>query len=106
MESAMGQVQGTKKEKKTKFTEKLMQLLKKTKEEQRRERERRQFLSAMISAKSEFDMIRKNLNFVTDADTKEYCIYRLKAAELNLNRHIKRAKSARITQSPFAEEII
>ena len=106
MESAMGQVSETKKEKKPKLAEKLLQLVKKTREEHLSEKERRQFLSSVISAKSEFDLLSKNLNFITDADTKEYCIYRLKAAELNLNRHIKRAKAAHITQSPFTEEII
>ena len=106
MESAMGQVSTPKKEKKKRFTCVLLDLVKKTKEEYLSEKERQRFLSSVISAKSEFDLISKNLNFITDEDTKEYCIYRLKAAELNLNRHIKRAKSAQITQAPFVEDVI
>ncbi len=60
--------------------------------------------SALLSAKSETDAFRENLNVVADEDAKEYCIYRLKAAELNLNRHIKLAKNAHLTHTPFEEE--
>lgn len=100
MESVTGQVR------RIKITEKLMEYVRKTKEEKELEREREAFLSELSAAKLEFDSIRQNLNLITDADAKEYCIYRLKAAELNFNRYIKLAKSIHLTSLPFLEETI
>lgn len=99
MESVTGQVR------RMKFTEKLFEYVRKTREDKEIKREREAFLSEMSAAKSEFDSIRQNLNLITDADAKEYCIYRLKAAELNFNRYIKLAKSIHLT-SMFTEEIL
>lgn len=67
---------------------------------------RNETLSALLSAKSETDSFRKNLDLVSDEDAKEYCIYRLKAAELNLNRQIKLAKTQSLTYSPFGEDTL
>lgn len=65
-----------------------------------------ELFAALLSAKSETDAFRKNLDLVTDEEAKEYCIYRLKAAELNLNRHIKLAKKQSFTYSPFQEDAL
>lgn len=65
-----------------------------------------ELFSALLSAKSETDAFRENLNVVSDEDAKEYCIYRLKAAELNLNRQIKLAKKQSFTYSPFEEDTL
>lgn len=87
-----------------KFTEKWLDFVKKTKEEKQKSQNQRAFLKEMVAAKAELDLLRHNLNFVTDEGTKEYCIFRLKAAELNYNRYIKLAKKARMTQLPRLEE--
>lgn len=100
MESVTGQVR------RIKITEKLFEYVKKAKEDKELKQERDAFLSEMSAAKSEFDAIRQNLNLITDADAKEYCIYRLKAAELNFNRYIKLAKSIHLTSLPFSEETL
>lgn len=100
MEPVTGQVH------RTKLSEKVLDHVRKNKEEKAHTKERQAFLSEMLAAKSEFDSIRQNLNLITDADAKEYCIYRLKAAELNLNRYIKLAKSIQLTSAPFSEELL
>lgn len=100
MESATGQVR------QIKITEKLSEYVKKSKKEKEQQQEREAFLSEMSAAKSEFHSIRENLNLITDTDATEYCIYRLKAAELNLNRCIKLAKALRLTSLPFTEDAL
>jgi len=100
MESVTGQAR------RIRVTEKVLDYVKKTKALREQEKERTTLLAALISAKSEFDALRQNLNQITDTDAKEYLIYRLKAAELNFNRHIKHAKSLCITFSPFTEESV
>ncbi len=67
---------------------------------------RNELFAALLSAKSETDSFRKNLDLIADEDAKEYCIYRLKAAELNLNRQIKLAKKHAFTYSPFEEDTL
>lgn len=98
MESALGQVRP--------FNpmEKFKNLVQKTNEEKEKHQNTKMFLSELLQAKSEYEDIRQNLNLITDSDAKEYCIYRLKAAELNFNRYLKLAKSMGLTAAIFSEE--
>ena len=101
MESVTGQVKDTKREKGA-FP--FLRFLKRQALSAKGTDAQRELYSALLSAKSETDAFRENLNVVTDEDAKEYCIYRLKAAELNLNRHIRLAKRTHLTHTPFEEE--
>ena len=47
-----------------------------------------------LGAKNEIDTLRAGLNNLTDKEAIESGIYRLKAAEIDLNRHIRTTKSA------------
>jgi len=100
MDSVTGQVQ------RVKLAEKWLDYVRKTKEEKLQAQNQRTFLTQMIAAKTEFDTLRHNLNFVTDESAKEYCIFRLKAAELNFNRYIKLAKADQMTKPLHLEESI
>ena len=46
-----------------------------------------------LGAKAEINTLRASLNNLTDKEAIESGIYRLKAAEIDLNRHIKATKS-------------
>ncbi len=100
MDSVTGQVQ------RVKLAEKWLDYVRKTREEKLHAKNLRTFTAEMIAAKAEFDTLRHNLNFVTDESAKEYCIFRLKAAELNFNRYIKLAKAAQMTQPLHLEDSI
>lgn len=100
MESVTGQVR------KIKFAEKWSDYVKKTKHEKKHEQELALFYNELSAAKSELNSIRQNLDLITDTDAKEYYIYRLKAAELQLNRYIKLAKSLGLISEPYAEETL
>ncbi len=102
MESAMGQVEKVKKER---YSQRLFRFIKHAKQQQEQNKMRQEYLLALDHAKSEFERISNHLAFITDSDAKEYCIYRLKAAELNFNRHIKLAKSAHAACVPSWEKI-
>ncbi len=100
MESVQGQVRLIK------TTFKLSEYVKRLKEEKSKKQKTASFLVELKSAKSEVDTIKRNLNLITDLDAKEYCIYRLKAAELNLNRYMKQAKAVHAFSAPLWEESV
>ena len=100
MNTVTGQVQ------KIKLYEKFTEFIKKAKEEKMKKESLTYFSAQINAAKSRLDTIKKNLEFADDRDTKEYCIYRLKAAELDLNRHLKYAKEHNLSLSPLSEESI
>ena len=76
------------------------------KAQQLHKKEQATLFSMLKSAQSEMGIIRKNLDFITDTDYAEICMYRLKAAELDFNRHIKLAKKAHFAASGDWEESI
>lgn len=83
----------TKKEKFLSFSDKLKHLWQQIKSVQEENNPKTDFLSDLSASQSELETLRNQLHFVTDVDCTEICIYRLKAAELDLNRRIKLAKS-------------
>ena len=83
----------SKKERRTFFSDKLKRLFLQTKTAQEENTRKTDILSALSASQSELETIRNHLSFVTDTDCTEICIYRLKAAELDLNRRIKLAKT-------------
>ena len=103
MQSVTGQAKDSKREK---GFSSFLHFLKDTWMPKDTSRAQSELFAALKSAKSETDAFRKNLDLVSDKDAEEYCIYRLKAAELNLNRHIKLAKKQSFTYSPFEEDAL
>ena len=91
---------------KIKLYEKFMDFFKKTKEEKLKRADAKNFISELYSSKYRLETIRKNLELAEDRDTKEYCIYRLKAAELDFNRHLKYAKQNNLILTPIPEDIL
>ncbi len=83
----------SKKEKKIFCSDKLKRFFRQTKSAQEERNRKTDLLSALSASQSELETIRNHLSFVTDTDCTEICIYRLKAAELDLNRRIKLAKT-------------
>lgn len=86
-------------------------LLKKTRQhlfdvqKKRMEKQEAQALFATLKdALHTRDAFRQTLQYVTEADCAEICIYRLKAAELDFNRHIRLAKTARLSAVSYPEE--
>lgn len=100
MESVTGQVRHIK------AAEKVFDYIKRIKSERETEEKIRAFFKEFSAAKTELYTIRQNLNLITDTDAKEYCIYRLKAAELNFNRYFKLAKTISITADSQTEEVL
>lgn len=101
IEHSLGQAQKSKKNFAT-----ILQFMANTKEKQLRKKEQTTFFSMLKAAQSEMGVIRKNLDFITDTDYAEICMYRLKAAELDFNRHIKLAKASHFSASTDWEESI
>ncbi len=91
---------------KIKLFEKFSEFVKRTKEEKQKKENITLFSSEISAAKSRLNTIKRNLELADDRDTKEYCIYRLKAAELDFNRHLKYAKENNLSLSPAPEETI
>ena len=91
---------------KVKLYEKFSEFIKKTKEEKLKKTDDKNFISELYSSKSRLETIRKNLELAEDRDTKEYCIYRLKAAELDFSRHLKYAKQNNLILTPTPEDIL
>ncbi len=91
---------------KIKLYEKFTDFIKKTKEEKLKKTDVKNFISELYSSKSRLETIRKNLELAEDRDTKEYCIYRLKAAELDFSRHLKYAKQNNLILTPTPEDIL
>lgn len=100
MESVNGQVR------KNVLLDKFFVYVKKIEEEKILKRKKNALLKEVFAAKSEFNSIKENLKLICDNDAKEYCIYRLKAAEVNLNRYIKLLKKENLRFSPFEEEAL
>lgn len=73
--------------------EKLSDYIKKTKDKKLSEEQTRQAIELFVSAKAEIDALRSGLDQLTDKEAIESGIYRLKAAELDLNRQIKMNKT-------------
>lgn len=94
--TTIGQAQ-SKKEKRSSFLCKAKQLLQQTRAVQEETKQKNALLSALSASRAELETIRNHLHFVTDTDSTEICIYRLKAAELDLNRRIKLAKADLLT---------
>lgn len=84
----------------------ILQFMTTAKERQLRKKEQATFFSMLKAAQSEVGVIRKNLDFITDTDYAEICMYRLKAAELDFNRHIRLAKASHFSASTDWEESI
>lgn len=91
---------------KIKLYDKISEFIKKTKEEKLRKTDIKNFISELYSSKSRLETIRKNLELADDRDTKEYCIYRLKAAELDFSRHLKYAKQNNLILTPVPEDLL
>ncbi len=73
--------------------EKLSDYIKKTKDKKLTQKQARQAHELFLSAKAEIDSLRSGLDSLTDKEAIESGIYRLKAAELDLNRQIKMNKT-------------
>lgn len=86
--SQIGQVR----EKKVSMPEKLRVFIQSIREEAAKKQQQDATASALQATRFRWDTIRKNLNYITDTDSAEICIYQLKAAELDYNRHIRLAK--------------
>ena len=84
----------------------ILQFMTKAKERQLRKKEQTTFFSMLKAAQAEMGILRKNLDFITDTDYAEICMYRLKAAELDFNRHIRLAKAVHFSASADWEESI
>ena len=84
----------------------ILQFMTNTKERQLRRKEQTTFFSMLKATQSEMGIIRKNLDFITDTDYAEICMYRLKAAELDFNRHIRLAKASNFSAPTDWEESI
>ena len=100
MQSVTGQVRHTK------LTEKFFNYVKKTEAQKVGRKEKKTLFKELLDAKYEVDLIKGNLKMISDSDTAEYCIYRLKAAELNFNRYIKLARNAGLSRLLFKEEVL
>ena len=73
--------------------EKISEYIKKTKDKKAAQQKAEETVNLVKNTKAEIDALRSGLNQLTDTEGIEASIYRLKAAELELNRHIKMAKS-------------
>ena len=72
---------------------KISEYIKKTKDKKAAQHKAEEAVNLVKNTKAEIDALRSGLNQLTDTEGIEASIYRLKAAELELNRHIKMAKS-------------
>lgn len=73
--------------------EKIFQYIKKAKDKKLNDEQTRQAVDLFVSAQAEIDALKSGLNQLTDKEAIEAGIYRLKAAELDLNRQIKMNKT-------------
>ena len=69
-------------------------IIKKSKEKKLSAQQNEELLSQIDRAKNEISVLKSNLEYMTDKEAIESSIYRLKAAELEFNRHIKAAKTS------------
>lgn len=75
-------------------TEKLAQRIKQAKEKRESIKKHQQITLDFDNALKEYELLKKCFDYTSDKDLLEANIYRLKAAELSLNYHIKSAKNA------------
>lgn len=73
--------------------DKITEFIKNAKDKKLSKEQTRLTKELLTNAKSEIDTLRASLNSLTDKEAIESGIYRLKAAEIDLNRHIKATKS-------------
>ncbi|MBQ4087557.1 MAG: hypothetical protein IJC78_04855 [Clostridia bacterium] len=97
-----GQVSG----KKMYFPERLMQFAKRIREETAKKQAETDMLLALDTIRTRRDTISENLNFITDTDCAEICMYQLKAADLDYNRHIRMAKETAMKDARTREESV
>ncbi len=79
------------------YAEKLTDYFKRTKEEKSLAEDKQHIFSLITKAKEEIDTITSTINYSDDTCAIEAGIYRLKAAELELNRYLKLAKKLYLT---------
>jgi len=80
MEFIQGQVFGM---------EKIEKHIKKSKEQKQTEHKRRKDYEMLIRTCAEIDTLKARLDFLCDSESVQASIYRLKAAELELNHHLR-----------------
>ena len=73
--------------------DKITEFIKNAKDKKLSKEQTRLTKELLTNAKSEIDTLRAFLNNLTDKEAIESGIYRLKAAEIDLNRHIRTTKS-------------
>ena len=73
--------------------DKITEFIKNAKDKKLSKEQTRLTKELLTNAKSEIDTLRASLNSLTDKEAIESGIYRLKAAEIDLNRHIRTTKS-------------
>ena len=100
MNSSAGQVL------KMRLTEKVFGYIKKAKDEKTLLQEQNALLAELLAAKKEYFTLKENLELITDDSAKEYCIYRFKAAQLNLSRYMKLAKNMQMEAIPDLEGML
>lgn len=83
MEFTRGQVFGI---------EKIEKIFKKTKEQKQEELRRQNTLDILMRTRMEIGTLTDGIDILSDHEAIEASIYRLKAAQLELNRHIRSAK--------------
>lgn len=72
---------------------KISEHIKNTKAKKQAETKRQEAVLLVSQAKEEILNLKSRLNYVSDTEAIEASIYRLKAAELDLNRQLRAAKS-------------
>ena len=75
------------------FIKNISEHIKETKAKKENLLKKQEMVSLVADAKKEIDTLKESLNFATDKETIESSVYRLKAAELDLNRQIRTIKS-------------
>ncbi len=91
---------------KMRLTEKVFGYIKKAKDEKIQLQAQNALLKELLAAKKEYFTLKQNLELITDESAKEYCIYRFKAAQLNLARYIKLAKNMQMEAIPDVEGLL
>lgn len=72
--------------------EKIEKYLRKTKEQKQKDLEYKKTQELLLRTRTEIGMLTSGIERLSDREAIESSIYRLKAAELELNRHIRSAK--------------
>lgn len=75
------------------FIKNISEHIKETKAKKENLLKKQEMVNLVADAKKEIDTLKDSLNFATDKETIESSVYRLKAAELDLNRQLRTIKS-------------